>query len=435
MLLRIPRIPLIVCRNASALYGDKTNGTFPILRPYFDFNSKLQDKNKLEQNIKRRKLNIDLTRIDGLWSTYADLQKKKNDLEQRPLEIKASMKSVDPTAKDSEALIRKYEIELAMVKTDLKALKENSYAVEELFIQQFLDLPNDINERTPVNVNQVHFSYSDQRTSGVDETENHLNKVNYVEYHDPFCYFLKDDAAEFDLALPVYCMDKFSSYGFIPFSNPDFIRSILAEGASVDKINLITIADDDLEDKLNLTHLAGSGSMLSFLGFATKLVINKKLPMKFMCSGKVFTSPEIGSSEDYGLYSACQTTNVQLFCMASNESESLNQFDGMVEQMIEFYKGLDRTFRVIYVTGEQLNPAEDCRAVFEIFSTHRNCFIPIGHLSSYGDHISKRLLVNIEPRGKKQVSFPHLISGSLINVTKYLAVLLEDKGALKTPKM
>ncbi|XP_037029902.1 serine--tRNA synthetase-like protein Slimp [Bradysia coprophila] len=436
MLLRIPLIYHLVRRNVSALYGDRTKGNYPILRPYFDFNTKLHDKQKLEQNITRRKLNIDLNKINKLWSTYAALSKKQYDLERRPKEIVDSMKNVDPKAKGSDDLTRKYEIELAMVKSDLKALKESAHAVEDLFIHTFLDLPNDINERTPLDVNRVHFSHSDQQTITEDDTENHLNKVNYLEYHDPHCYFLKGDAAEYDLALPFYCMEMFGSHGFIPFSNPDFIRSVLAEGAGVDKSDLMTIVDEDLDNKLNLMHIAGGGSMLSFLGFVTRLMVYKNLlPLKFVSSGKVFSNRDTSSSEDYGLYSACQTTNVQLFCMTTNGSEALNQFDEIVGQMIEFYKRLDRMFRVVYVTGDQLDQAEDSRAVFEIFSHQRKCFIPVGHLSSYGDYVSKRLLIAFKDGNAKEMQFPHLISGSLINVTKYLAILLEDKGALKTPKM
>ncbi|KAG4077684.1 hypothetical protein HA402_015727 [Bradysia odoriphaga] len=436
MLLRIPLIYHIVRRNVSALYGDRANGNYPILRPYFDFNTKLQDKQKLEQNIRRRKLNIDLNKINDLWSTHAALSKKQCDLERRPKEILDSMESIDPKAKGSKDLTRKYKIELAMVKSDLKALKENARAVEDLFIDKFLDLPNDINERTPVDVNTVIFSYTDRRTVTEDDTENHLNKLNYVEYHDPHCYFLKGVAAEYDLALPFYCIEMFGLHGFMPFSNPDFIRSVLAEGGGVDKNDLMTIVDKDLGNKLNLMHIAGSGSMLSFLGFVTRLMVYKNyLPLKFVSSGKVFSNRDTTSSEDYGLYSACQTTNVQLFCMTDDESESLKQFDEIVGQMIEFYKHLDRTFRVVYVTGDQLSQAEDSRAVFEIFSHQRKCFIPVGHLSSYGDYVSKRLLIAFKDGNAKEMQFPHLISGSLINVTKYLAILLEDKGALKTPKM
>lgn len=435
MLLRIPLIYYIVRRNVSALYGDRVNGNFPILRPYFDFNAKLQDKHKLEQNIRLRKLNIDVNKIHELWSTYVALSQKKCVLERRPEELITTMKSVDPTAKDSEDLIRKYTIELAMVRTDLEALKENTLAVKELFIQKFLDLPNDINERTPLEANKVHFSYTDQRTATVDDTENHLNKVNYLEYHDPYCYFLKGDAAEFDLALPLHCMEMFGLHGFIAFSNPDFIRCILAEGGGADKDDLLTIVEEDLESKSNLMHMAGSGSMLSFLGFVTTLKMFKSyLPLKLISSGKVFSNRDNSSSADHGLYSTCQTTNVQLFVMTANESESLQQFDEIVGQMIEFYKRLDRTFRVTYVTGDQLSQAEDSRAVFEIFSIHRKCFVPVGDLSSYGDYVSKRLLTSFQDGNTKGLQFPHLISGSLINVTKYLAILLEDKGALNTPK-
>lgn len=420
----------------SALYitGDKANQNYAVLRPYFDFNAKLHNKQKLERNIKQRKLNIDLDEINLLWSTYVDVSRKKSVLEQKRKEIANAIRSVDPKADGSEALIRKFKIEGTMARTDLKTLKENGYALEDTFIHKFLDLPNDIHDRTPSLANEVYFN-SDQHT--VNDTENHLNKVNYLEYHDPFCYFLKSDAAKCDLKMPLYCMDMFRSFGCIPFSNPDFIRSILAEGAGVNVNDLLTIVEEDLENKLNLLHLAGSGSMLSFLGFVTKLLVYKNcLPLKFVSNGKTFSVRNTTSATDYGLYSACQTTNVQLFGVTANATESLHQFDETLEQMIQFYKTLDSTFRVSYVTGDQLTQSEELRAVFEMYSTHRKCFVPVGHLNSYGDYISKRLLFALKDDKVKQFQFPHLISGNVINVTKYLAILLEEKGGvLRTPSV
>lgn len=433
MILKVPLIYSIIRRNVSALYitGDKANKNYAVLRPYLDLNAKLNNKHKLEQNVRHRKMTIDLNEMQLLWSMYLDVSKKKCDLEQKRKEIANSIRNVDPKGDESEALIRKFKIEGAMARNDLKTLKENSYALEDMFIHKFLDLPNDIHERTPVEANQIFVSHSDHQT--INEAEHHLNKVDYVEYHDPFCYYLKSDAAKCDLNLPFYCMEMFRSFGFIPFSNPDFIRSILAEGAGVSVNDLLTIVEEDLENKLNLLHLAGSGSMLSFLGFVTKLLIYKNyLPLKFVSSGKKFSVPETSSTHN-GLYTACQTTNVQLFGMTINESESLHQFDETLEQMIEFYKRLDRNFRVSYVTGDELTQAESLRAVFEIYSPYRRCFIPIGHLSSYGDYVSKRLLIAY--KDDKQYKFPHLISGSIVDVTKLLAILLEAKGVFRTPKI
>lgn len=435
MLLKLPAIHHLIHRNLSALYitGDKANQNFAVLRPHFDFNAKLGNKQKFEQNISRRKLKVDLNELHLLWSTYLDVSQKKCDLEQKRKDIVHSIQNVDPKADQSEALISKFKIEGAMARNDLKALKENSYALEESFINKFLDLPNDIHDRTPLEADRIHYSQSDQ--PNISDAENHLNKVDYLEYHDPFCYFLKGAAAKCELNVPFYCMEMFRSFGFITFSNPDFVRRILVEGAGVNVNDLLTIVEEDLENKLNLLHLAGSGSMLSFLGFVTKLLVYKKfLPLKFVSSGKTFSTSHTNATEN-GLYSACQSTNVQLFGMASNASESLQQFDETLEQMIEFYKRLDRNFRVRYVTGDRLTQAEGLRADFEMYSPHRKCFVTVGHLSSYDDYISKRLLIAFKEDKVEQLKFPHLISGSVINVTKFLAILLEEKGVLRTPAM
>lgn len=430
-MLKVHLIHNIIRRNVSALYitGDKASQNYAVLRPYLDLKAKLNNKQKLEQNIKHRKMNIDFDEMQLLWSTYQDVTRKKRELEQKRKEIVDSIRMVDAKGDGSEALIRKFKIEGAMARNDLKTLKENSYALEDTFIHKFLDLPNDLHDRTPLEANRIYFSHSVQRND--NDAENHLNKVDYVEYHDPLCYYLKGDAANCDQYLQLDCMKMFRSFGFIPFSNPDFVRSVLAEGAGVNVNELVTIVEEDLENKLNLLHLAGSGSMLSFLGFLSKLLIYKNyLPLKFVSSGKSFSTLDTSSMEN-GLYTARQRTNVQLFGMSIDESESLQQFDETLQQMIDLYKRLDKSFRVSYVIGDQLTQAENMRAVFEIYSPHQKCFVSIGHLSSYSNYISKRLLIAY--KDDKQYKFPHLISGSIIDVTKFLAISLEEKGLLRTP--
>lgn len=433
MLLKIRRIYNIIQRNVSALYvtGDKASQNFAVLRPYFDFNSKLNNKQKLEQNINRRELNIDLNELQLLWSTYVDIEKRKSDLENRRQEIVNSIRKLLADGEENEALMRKLKIEGAMARDDLKTLKENSYALEDTFTQKFLSLPNDIHERTPLEEDRVYFSHFDQLC--INETENHLSNVDYLEYYDPFCFYLRNDAAKCDLKLPLYCLEMFRSFGFIPFSNPDFVRTILSEGAGINPDELLTIIEEDLDNKLNLLHLAGSGSMLAFLGFVTKWLIFKScLPLKFVSIGKEFSYSKTKSNES-GLYSTCQSTNIQLFGMSGNESEALSQFDETLEQMIEIYKRLDRSFRVTYVTGRKLHQAENFKAVFEMYSPYRKCYVPIGHLSSSGDYISKRLLVALKEDKEKVFQFPYLISGSVIDVTKFVAIVLEEKGVFRTP--
>ncbi|XP_037044723.1 serine--tRNA synthetase-like protein Slimp [Bradysia coprophila] len=431
MLLKLPLICRTVQRNASSfsVTGQRNHAG---VKPYIDFVAKLHDKQKLEHNIRQRKLNIDLNELYLLRTL--DLSTKRSELarlDQKIKDILTSYSNADRTAEGIESLLKSLKLDAAKTKTEFKALAEDIKAYDDALLEKFLDLPNDIHERTPLDTSEIRFSYSSQRS--IDGAENHLDKVNYLEHHDPFCYFLKSDAAKCELQLPLHCKKMFRSFGFAPFSNPDFVRSILAEGAGIRLNDLLEIIEDDPKNKFNRLHLAGSGSMLSFLGFVTKLLVYRsRLPLKFVSSGKSFSLADTASI-DQGLYSTCQTTNVQLFSMTIDESESLRQFDETLEQMIKFYQRLDRTFRVRYVTADELAQAEQFRADFEVYSPHRKCFVPMGHLSSYGDFISRRLLIAFKEDSRSKFKFSHLISGNVINVTRFIAILLEEKGALSAP--
>lgn len=423
MLLRTIQKPFqIIHRNVSALYltGDKAKETFSVLVPYFDFNSKLGNRNTLQENIDQRKLNYNLSSLYEKWELYRDIEIKKSTLEIKRIEIANELRNI----KDNNTiLMEKLKTDGRIVRDDLKNLKENSYSLEDNFIHQYLKLPNELDANTPYNgVEKIVLEHLEKiETNAVF----HLENEQIIEWYNETCFYFRNYAARFNLKLPILCVEYFIHYDkFLNFSNPDFIRSIISEAAGLDGDELISIAEDlpENSDKLNYLQIVGGGSTLSFLGFIAKLsIFPSALPIKWITDGNQYLPCK---DKSLGLYSACQSTTVNAFIATENASQSNEEFEKTLENLIKLYKQFDLHFKVSYLSADKLSIAESARASLQMWSPHFKKYIEVGNLSKYNDFISKRLLFNV--RDGRDIKFPHIISGTLVNVPKLVAVILES---------
>lgn len=433
LLQRVTPTLRIINRQISALYitGDKAKENYSILTPYFDFQSRLtENTNELRNNVALRKLPNNIDELYLLWDVYRNVQLKKKDLENRRVEIASALKKI--AGDNNENMIRKYKYEGTMVREDLKVLKEKSYHMEDTFVHEYLALPNVLHHRTPTNgIPKIIFE--EPIPTETFNTKSHLSHTNCIEYYDAKCYFLLESAAELDLLIPFYCVDRFKEIGYVQFSNPDFCKSVLVEGAGIQLDRIVTVKEDNTDaSSINRLHLPGAGSMLSYLGFITKLSVFKSaLPMKFVSSGRGYDNAH---NENIGLYGVDQSTQVQLFQALATKEEADISFDETVKHISAVLKQFNEQFRYVYVPADRLQTSESLRVDFEMYSKHLQRYICVGNLSSYGDYISKRLLFSFKSDGgSRDPKFPHLIAGTVVNVPKLLAILLENRESLEVP--
>lgn len=414
----------IIKRQISALYvtGDKAKENYAVLTPFFDFHEKFNNREFLEKNIKARNLQIDIDNVYEKWGLYKDVELKKRVMEKRRSDVAEELQKTIVTDENG---IRKLKNEGRFLRDDLKNLKEMSYQLQDNFIHDFLDLPNELHERTTSD-EHVLLSYLTKNTK--IDSPYHLAADEFIDFFDETNYYLKGSAALFDLKLPFFCVNFLKD--FTQFSNPDFVRSILPEAAGLDPKDFFQIKEEETENKINLLHLSGGGSLTSFLGFISKLsVYPTSLPFQFIANGKEY-HPASGDL-NMGLYSVSQSTVVQTFIATTTKKEADEKFDETVERFIEFYKKFNLHFQVVYSSADKLTPAESLRVNFEVYCPQHEKYFQIGHLSHFNNYLSKRLLFSF--REGKEYKFPHIVAGTMINVPKILANLIDNEGTFKMP--
>lgn len=431
MLLKAKNCVQLSKRFVQALYitGDKALGNIKVLTPVLDIENRLTDRNELETNIKRRQLTtLNLDDLYAQWELNKAVKTKRAAIQNRQKQVAKltfeSMKQPESTERDNT--VQKYKIEGETLREDLRNLRDNSYALEGKLIDNFLALPNKLSQQTPDEL-KVLSSYGEICH---ENRKHHIQYENLIDYYDETTYYLKGDAAKLDLLFTLNCVDFFRHNGFVQFSNPDFAKTILVEGAGKHPDDLYEVRHDNDVHCSNLVHLAGNGSLLSYLGFIAKLKISlTKLPVQWVSSGKIYIPT---NANDLGLLDVTQSTAVQAFLAGTNE-QIQEKFDETLQLIRKVFESIGIHFRVVCVPANQLHVAESHKVRIELYSPHQKQYIEVANLSNYTDYISKRLLFCYDENKIHQ--FPHILGATICNVTKLLAIILETNNGTVPNKL
>lgn len=413
-------------RGITALYlsGDKAKEQFAVLTPHMDIDKVMKNPEKLLENIFRRDLQIDIRKLYKRYDLYVNTTEGKQELEQQREAIFKKINNPETSDADKEQL----KLMAKNLRDAAKSLRDHSYSIEEDFILKFLELPNSIHERVPAREEKVLFSNIPKEKR---DTKDHLtlDAERTIEFVNVTSCFFKGEAAKFDYLFPHYCCNYFTKErgGFHQFSNPDFVRTILLEGGSLQDIDrLFQVKEDHSdEDRINLLHLCGGGSMLSFLGFLTKLqIFPNVLPLKLIATGKQYCQVQ---DETPSLFNLTQSTTVQALAIGRDEVQALQIFDELVNDLRTIFERIpELRFRMVTVPAWQMGNNASLKVAVQMFSNHSQEFVEVGNVIYYGDYISQRLLFSY--KDQKQNKFPHLVSATVVDVPKLIGCHVENTG-------
>lgn len=377
---------------------------------------RLKDRNEIEENLKRRGLEnaINVPDLYKQWEIFQNSESRKVTILERQselLQLIANLKSAATLSAEEKTSLQSY----AKERRELSIEYESSRDIRKDFLDIFLTLPNKLLPNTP-DEPQIVLDFGQNLST--NPCKHHLSYDHLIDYYSDKAFYLRNDAAKFDIAFPIKCLDYFRCRGFTQFNNPDFSKTVIVEGAAVPLENLYKV-EHSTNESSNLVHLVGGGSWLSFMGFIAEYKFEEEqLPMQLISVGRSYRPTE---PNDLGLFDVAQSSMVQVF-LAGTEKEMDKKFNETLDLMIQMFKAIDIHFRVVYVPANQLELAECFAARIEMFSPHLKIYIEIGRLSYYQDHISKRVRFECD---RKREKFPRVLGGTVCNVTKLLAIILE----------
>ncbi|XP_018367566.1 PREDICTED: serine--tRNA synthetase-like protein Slimp [Trachymyrmex cornetzi] len=431
--------PLNFERNySSALYvsGNKAYKSFAYLSPYLDFDERFANVDKLQKNLALRGMDVDIVLLKEAWDFYtkvvADRYALENNNKKLTDRMKTLLENVEHTAEQEQEML-KLRTQLKIIRQDLKMMKEAMWDLDEDVIEKVLKLPNELDPRTPVGEPVILKSVGNLPEIS-EKKRSHLDvgtSLDLLEYKNSMCYFLSNDAALFELAILAHVGRVLGENNMIKVAGTDFSRSFVVEASGLnheDPMASFVIENHNEVERgsPNRMHLVGGASLVSFLALHTKQLINpKNFPLKYFATGRQYI-PSPRDSHTYGLFTICQASVAHSFIMVKDaKSEEYKiLFEELLEIVCRLYDDLCNHYRVVMRPASELQSCEEMRVSFEMWSPFLNRYIEIGHVSTYGDYFSKRLLIVYQTSTGRE--FPSMISGTILSVPRLLACLLEQ---------
>ncbi|CAG9559171.1 unnamed protein product [Danaus chrysippus] len=411
----------------------KATDNFAYITPHIDYQERIKNKELLQNNLDKRKSKIVLNKIENLWSVYEDLKTRKLQLEERKSVVSKEL-GVLIKAEQQGNHVEKLKIQNSLLKENINKLKIPLWSAEEAAVVEALKLPNELHSLTPCTNKNIIYEYGSKPSNN----KNHRDigeKLNILQHTQNGNYYLKSDAALFELGAKFYFSGKLKQNNYTQFSNPDFSKSLIIEGCGVDHTdpNATFILHHNEDSKINIDnrlHLTGAGSLFSFLAYYAKNILHgKSLPLKYFSLGRQYIP---SNPNETSLLHTSQSSVVQLFGITKNSTDADIMLQETIEIVKKLYGELGYHFRLSYVPACELNMWESLRLAIEMYSSSLQSYVEIGNISISDDFISKRLMIMYDH--EKQHKFPHLISGTVLNIPKFLACALEQDGDFILPE-
>uniref|UniRef100_A0A0A9WLB4 Serine--tRNA ligase, mitochondrial n=1 Tax=Lygus hesperus TaxID=30085 RepID=A0A0A9WLB4_LYGHE len=395
--------------------------SYTVLKPFIDFEARLCKISELKSNIRRRKLNVNVDEIVGFHSNLKKLEDVKISLEESREQIRIRLSRMEHLMSDDSEEKRKLKISAKMTREDYKQIKSSALDLEQNLIGLMMGLPDDLHPKTG-DVDEV--IHETKVASG--GTESHLDigkRLDVLDFRSHWGYFLLGKAAALELESVANLSKQLKNDGFVGFSNPDFSKEIVVDGS--EGVNSSVLPLTKFEDDQDTTFITGGASLLPFLSYFTKSVVQvEDLPLKCYSTGRQYSYKQ---QPRFGLYDAPQTNACQIFVLSS-PSDQDGQLPNLMSMLTHFYESFGVHFRVVVKSASSLCVAESLRVSFELFSPHFNQFFECGHISMYGTNLSKNL--NIHCGGGNTNNFLSIMSGTVFRVAPLLACALETKHSL-----
>lgn len=424
---------------SSALLVSSVKGKeyFSFLRPYIDLDEKLIDVDRVQKDLTARGINLNVKEIKSIWEFYksvnADKHKLQSKNERMSNKLNLLYKKENLTVEERTE-IAKLKIQIKALKHDLNKIKNALKDLNESILEKLFQLPNEVDGRTPIQGPVILKRVNSLKEHPNSEKKNHIEigrRLGLLEYKNPMQYYLCNDAALFELGVLNYAGKIFSANNMIRVAGADFSRSLIIDGSGLNHEDptdafIISNHSEISEDSPNRMHLVGGASLISFLAMHAKQLINPNhFPVAYFSTGRQYT-PFRSGSNPIGLFTVCQASVAIAFILVKDgkSEEYSTQFEKLLNTACKLYDNVCDHYQIVMRPASELRPWEAMRVSFELWSPFSKQYIEVGHISTYGEYFSKRLLIIYQiPEGQ---SFPSVISGTILSVPRLLGCLLEQ---------
>jgi seryl-tRNA synthetase len=406
----------------------------------------LENPEVVQKNCDVRGVKADVARFVELESQRRKLQTEIEDLSRLANEVS---KSIGKAKDDAEREARKDEGRRLREKKEQLQGDIDRFGAEAAFILN--SMPNLTHADSPIGGEDASkelrrggpavkpFSFPVQDHVALAEQHDLIDFEGGARVAGHGFYFLKNEAAQLEMALQQYTMDKLIGEGFTPMITPDLARGDVLKGVGFiprgPETQIYSVENQDL-------NLVATAEITLGGLYAGQVIDAEKLPIKLAGISHCFrTEAGAAGRASRGLYRVHQFTKVEMFAFTLPEqSDDMHNYFRDLE--CEIFDGLGIPYRVLDIaTGDLGGPAYR-KFDLEAWMPGRGSGGEYGEVTSTSnctDYQSRRLDIRYKVKGEKGTQLVHTLNGTAVAISRAIIAILENyqqaDGSIAVPEV
>jgi seryl-tRNA synthetase len=248
-------------------------------------------------------------------------------------------------------------------------------------------------------------------------------------------YFLKNGAAELEMALWHFFNKKLIDKGFTPMIVPSLVSKKTLMGTGY-----LPGGEDDLYRTQDEEYLAGTGEVATMSYFSDEILEKKDLPIKMSAFSVCFRREAGSHSKDTkGLIRVHEFYKLEqvILCEANHEiSVSLHEY--LTENVEELLKDLKLPYHVVVNCGGDLGLGQVKKYDIEVWMPSQNKYRETHSSSYFHDFQTRRLNIRYRDDDGK-LRYVHSLNNTAVATPRIIACIMEnyqmEDGKIKVPEV
>ena len=379
----------------------------------------------LKDNINRRGLDID---INFLVEQDEKRRKVKFEAEQ----VRSEQKSIGKEISQTEGSQKKELLEKASELSEkVKLLNEKYEKEDKLFIDQWIKIPNLVDETSPMgSTDQDNLEIKKVgKIKEISDIKNHLeigeqlNLINVekaAEVSGSRFSYIFGDLVKIELNLVSWVMEKLSGKDFTPTVPPVLVREEALFGTGFfpdDAEQVYEIPKDDL-------YLVGTSEVPLAALHSNEILDLESLPLRYAGFSTCFRR-EAGTygKDTTGIFRVHQFDKVEMFSFC-NPEKSKEEHEYLLSVEEEILQELEIPYRVVDVCTGDLGASAAKKYDIEAWMPSQQNYREVTSCSNTTDFQARRL--NIRTKIDGNTTTMHTLNGTALAVGRILIALIEN---------
>lgn len=376
------------------------------------------------------------------WDALLELDEKRRELIGKAEVLRAQRNEVS-RARTDEGITRGKAI-----KDELKAIDDELRKIEEQFASAMLTVPNVPDSSVPVGKDEsgnVEVKKWGEPTTFDFTPKDHIDLAKSLDLIDfergakvggSRAYFLKNEAAQLEMALMFYALEKLVAKGYTPLIAPSLVKEFTFVGNGQfpwGKEEVYSVPKDDV-------YLAGTAEVPVTAYYSDEVLPEKDLPKKFVAFSSCYRR-EAGSygKDTRGVYRVHQFNKIEQVIISTSETNnSLTLHEELLANAEEILQDLKLPYRVLLMCTGDMGEPQVKKYDVETWMPGRKAYGETMSNSFMGDFQARRLKIRYKAKDGS-IKFCHTLNNTAIASPRILVALLENyqqaDGSIKIPEV